>query len=450
LLAFLVVDPLLSSIRSRARALSAPAGLEGLVEKLARHRIVLLGEATHGTHEFYKLRAEITLRLLRDHGFGFVAVEGDWPACQELDRYVQQGTRAEARALRFAPLTVESGMRKFDRWPTWMWANREIAAFSRELRQLNATRPAGARAGFHGLDVYSLFESVDEALRLVESVNPILARRCRLRYECFQPFQGDERRYARSLLKDPSGCRDQSLAVLGDILKSKAGFRPGSDPEEALFDAAQNARVVVSAEKYYRTLTQADDLSWNVRDQHMLETLAALLERGGSACKAIVWAHNTHIGDHRATDMERMGMVNLGGLARMRWSGEVAAVGFGTHSGELIASRAWEGRTETLPLPASRPDSIDHALHEAGALLGAESYWLWLDSAARQGELAVHRPQRAVGVVYDPDHEKGNYVSSSLARRYDAFVFVDRTHALEPLVTSHLREELPSTWPAGY
>jgi erythromycin esterase-like protein len=337
-----------------------------------------------------------------------------------------------------------------------MWGNREVASLARRLRDHNATLPPDQRVGFHGLDVYSLFESLDAVIAQLEEVNPILARRARVRYECFLPFRRDERRYARSLLEFPAGCQEQVIANLKDLLAARLRARAGADADEALFDAEQNARVVRNAEDYYRTMVHGTEDSWNVRDRHMQETLELLLERYdarlGAGTRAIVWAHNTHIGDYRATDMLRMGQVNLGGLARERLGeGAVALVGFSTYEGSVIASPAWDGPIQRLPVPPGRHGSWDAALHEAALAVGSSTFWSIFDPSSRRGPLGQNRGQRAIGVVYDPEHERwGNYVPTSLARRYDCLVHVDRTRALEPIPIGFDREELPETWPAGF
>ncbi|MGZ3699887.1 MAG: erythromycin esterase family protein, partial [Bdellovibrionota bacterium] len=319
---------------------------------------------------------------------------------------------------------------------TWMWANLEVIRLTDDLRRLK-------RASFYGLDVYSLFESIEEVLRQLGALNPLLARRAREHYACFDRYQGDETIYARSLLKFPEDCEKEVLDVLQSLLRSR---------DEKLFNAQQNARIVENAVDYYRTMMLGSEDSWNVRDRHMMETLDLLLERHGKNSKAIVWAHNTHIGDYRATDMAHRGQINLGGLARQEWGSEqVALVEFGTYEGEVVASTAWDGPVEIFRVPAAPRGTLESELHEVVSSVNASSYFITLgDEEARKGPLAQFLGHRAIGVVYRPEFERfGNYVPTSLSHRYDYFVFTDRTSAVQPISQGFQRGELPETWPMG-
>lgn len=406
--------------------------LDTLIDELRDKKVVMLGEASHGTHEFYEWRSEITKRLIERHNFNFVAVEGDWPSCSELNQYIQSRRGKD----------IYAALSAFKRWPTWMWANLEVGHFASWMRKQNAS------VGFHGLDVYSLFESIDVATRQLEKIDPKLAKHIRGNYECFDPFLSDEKAYARSTLQFPEGCQDEVIDSLQTMLKKRIEHSKVAD--EILFDAIQNARVVQNAERYYRALIQADEESWNVRDRHMLEVLDSLFQHYGPNSKGIVWEHNTHIGDYRATDMVDEGHINVGGLARERYGEDaVALVGFGTYQGTVIASHAWEGPTQVLPVPPARAGSIEFACHEVALKKNVSQFFMLLDPM-EMGPLSEMKGHRAIGVVYDPKRERwGNYVPTALPRRYDAFIFIDETSALEPIMIPFKRELIPETWPAG-
>lgn len=430
---------LIAAIRARARTLEQTLDLTSLIDRIKDSRIVMLGEATHGTHEFYELRRLISEWLVTKHGFRFIAVEGDWPPCQAVQHYIHAGEGKDARSV----------LGRFNRWPTWMWANTEILRLAEWMRSHNTRHPEERKAGFHGLDVYSLFESIEAVLELLDSINPFLARRVRARYGCFDPYREDEMRYARSLIDFPEGCENEVVENLREILRLRLdGFH---DREDMLFDAQQNARIIAQAENFYRAMVHGNEDSWNVRDRHMMDTLEHLLAKYGPEAKGIVWAHNTHIGDYRATDMAQQGQINLGGLARERHGEQaVSLVGFGTYQGTVIASHAWDGPIEKLDVPPGRSGSYEDAFHRALAPRGLKRAMLIFDEADRTGALAEVHGHRAIGVVYQPGRERwGCYVPTSLARRYDAFVFVDETRALDPLIQNFDQSEIPETYPVG-
>lgn len=433
---------LVEAIRERSHRLHEKSDLAPLIERVKNSKVVMLGEATHGTHEFYDWRREISQELITHHGFDFIAVEGDWPPCQSLNNYITHGSEFG---------TAREALGAFQRWPTWMWANAEIAELAEWLRQHNASSENERHVGFHGLDVYSLFESLEAVQEQLTKINPFLARRAKTLYSCFERFNQDERRYARSLVQMPEGCEAEVAQVLSELLTFKLdGLK---DREAALFDARQNARIVRNAEDYYRTMILGTEDSWNVRDRHMMETLELLLDYYGPTAKGIVWEHNTHIGDYRATDMLSMGQVNIGGLARERLGDDqVSLVGFGTYEGSVIASHSWDGPTQTLPVPPGREGSYEAAFHEACVADGISQQYILMEDQDRgeTSELAQKLGHRAIGVVYDPAHERwGNYVPTSLANRYDAFVFIDHTRAVDPYPISFIHEEFPETWPRG-
>ena len=427
------------AIEEKAISLTQPRDLKPLIEQLSKARIVMLGEATHGTHEFYEWRRMISEWLITKQGFNFIAVEGDWPPCWELNRFVMNESSTQK--------TSRETLVNYHRWPTWMWSNAETVRLADWMRTHNKTVAPEKRAGFFGLDVYSLFESIEVVLKQLQKVNPILARRARVKYACFDPFQGDEKDFAKSLIKFPEGCEQAALETLQDLLRLNATLR------EPLFNVEQNARIIVNAENYYRTMMHGEEDSWNVRDRHMIETLQSLLENAGPQSKGIVWAHNTHVGDYRATNMVTQGLINLGGLAREIWGDDqVALVGFGTYEGNVIASNAWDGPIQSIAIPAGKTGSYEAIFHEVAMSVGQPSFYIprLNDPDIRTGVLSEVRGHRAIGVVYQPEYEHfGNYVPTRLSKRYDAFIHIDRTTPLNFLSQSFDLREIPETWPHG-
>lgn len=402
-----------------------------LVQSLKDKRVVMLGEASHGTEEFYHLRCEISKRLIKDHGFRFIAVEGDWPDAYRLNKYIQTGEGGSA----------EKVLMHNHRWPTWMWANNEIAKLAEWMKD--------NKAGFYGLDLYSLFQSIDEVVNYLDKNDPALAREVSRRYACFDPFASDEISYARSLIKYPPGCENEVLQNLQKLLTYR--LKIWAQDGDELFSSQQNARIVANAEAYYRAMLLADGSSWNVRDGHMMDTLDRLLERSGEGAKAIVWAHNTHIGDYRATDMKDAGYVNIGGLARQSYGDDkVALVGFGTYEGEVLAGQAWGAAETVMSVPPAMPHSYEYAFHQAALSNKTKQFFVLLEDK-NESAFTQRLGHRAIGVVYDPKHElQSNYVPTELSRRYDAFVFVDKTRALKSLHAVFVHGEFPETWPTGH
>jgi len=403
-----------------AKPLRAHGDLDGLVASCGDARVVLLGEASHGTSEFYVRRAELSRRLIEEKGFSIVAVEGDWPSCYELNRYVK-GMSEERHA-------KDVLKRAFNRWPAWMWANWEVAAFAEWLKGHNASQPAAKRTGFYGLDMYSLWESMEAVIRFLEKRSPEEAEAAKDALQCFQPYGRDEQQYGLMASIVGEHCRDEVAALLRDIRGNRKLHE--SDPEGA-FDAEQNARVAQHAEAYYRAMMGGGPESWNIRDRHMTETLEQLLTHGGPDAKAIVWEHNTHIGDARATDMAAEGMVNIGQLLRERMRPEdVYAVGFATHRGTVIAGRRWGSPHAEMRVPEAMGGSWEDYMHRACA---CDQVALLRDAAGGGQAMRAALGHRAIGVVYHPEHEQGNYVPTVLPARYDAVVFIDESHALHPL-----------------
>lgn len=407
-----------------ARPLVNATDLDDLIEQVKDRQVVMLGEATHGTSEFYTRRADISRILIEDYGFKFIAVEGDYPDSQRVNNYIK-GQSDRSTALQ---VLLDN-----HRWPTWMWANQETALFIEWLKKRNSR--------FFGLDVYSFFESIEESVSYVKTHYPDLVPLALELSRCFDPFHEEEKAYARSLPHLPQGCAKEIIGLLS-ALRSK---RLQNVTDEHL-DAIQNAYIMKNAERYYRSLVFQDEESWNIRDRHMMDTLTRLINRLGPG---IVWAHNTHIGDYRATPMKDVGLVNLGGLAREEFGAEnVALIGFGTYQGSVMASRAWGGQEKVMTLPPAREGSYEKVLHDYSRLKGWDEFYVLLQG--EQGSaLDTEAGHRAVGVVYQAPESRSQFVPTRLASRYDAFVFVDRSSALNSLYAAEEREQIPETFPSG-
>jgi erythromycin esterase len=407
-------------IRALARPLRTVADLDPLLERVGDARFVLLGEASHGTAEFYSWRAAITRRLVDEHGFNFVAVEGDWPDCFRVNRWVKG--RAETTR------SVREVLTEIERWPTWMWANEEVATFAEWLRAHNAR--TGRSVGFYGLDVYSLWDSMHAVLDYVGAQHPDALAAAREAFRCFEPYAEDPQRYGWATRMVPTTCEAEVVDLLVELRRRASSM--DHDPEASL-DALQNAEVLAGAERYYRTMIRADGESWNVRDCHMADTLDRLVEHHGDGARAVVWEHNTHIGDARATDMVREGMVNVGQLVRERHEDDgVVLVGFGGHHGSVIASDRWGGPVQTLAVPPAPAGTHEALLQEA---CGEPALFVFpQDDDAAPEWLRSSRGHRAIGVVYHPSADRyGNWVPTVLGRRYDAFCFFDAITPLHPL-----------------
>jgi len=433
-------------LRRSARPLENAGDLDPLLERIGDARYVLLGEASHGTSEYYTWRAELSKRLIREKGFSFIAVEGDWPDCYRVNRYLKGFPGSGANAF--------DVLHAFERWPTWMWANREIVDLVEWLRGYNEQRrvPDERKVGFYGLDVYSLWDSMRVVVEYLESKDPQLAAGARRAYRCFEPYGEDEQEYARATYLVPTSCEDEAVAVLRTLRQRAPDY--GEDGRESYFNAEQNAFVARNAELYYRTMVRGGSQSWNVRDHHMVDTLDRLMahhEQFNPEAKAIVWEHNTHIGDARFTNMANAGMVNVGQLVRQAHGADgVVLVGFGSYRGSVVAGDEWGAPMQRMRVPEARSGSWEDMMHEA---VGDRASALLVFEDADDGgipELDEPLSHRAIGVVYDPSHERwGNYVPTLIPRRYDAFIFIDETHALSPLHLPVKVGELPDTFPSG-
>ena len=435
-----------SVIRERAIQLKGdPAQYDALIDGIGDARIVLLGEATHGTHEFYRERAFITRRLITEKGFSGVAVEADWPDTYRVNRYVR-GAGGDDDAVQ--------ALGDFGRFPTWMWRNADVLDFVGWLRTHNDRLPVEKRAGFYGLDLYSLRASMEAVLKYLDKVDPEAARRARRRYSCFDQF-GEEMQeygYAAGFGLHPS-CEREVITQLLDLHRQRAEYasRDGRVAPDEYFYAEQNARLVKNAEEYYRTMFRGREESWNLRDRHMVDTLkelARFLDRGPGA-RLVVWAHNSHLGDARATEMSERGELNVGQLVREHYGPEAVLVGFTTHTGTVTAASEWDGPAQRKQVRPSLAGSYERLFHEA------QIPRFLLPLRGDQGlasALSAPRLERAIGVLYLPGSERAShYFRARLPEQFDFVLHFDETRAIEPLERTALWEagEVAETFPSG-
>jgi erythromycin esterase-like protein len=453
---------LASALREIARPLAGtPADFDPVIAAARSARFVLIGEASHGTHEFYRIRAEITKRLVREGGFDAVAVEADWPDAYRVNRYVH-GDGPDRDAV--------DALGDFKRFPQWMWRNADVLDFVGWLREHNDARPRDRRpVGFYGLDLYSLHASAEAVVRYLRVVDPEAARRAQARYACFDHFGGDVQTYARTAgLGLTTSCEHEVVSQLVELRRSAADYarRDGRLTADAAFVAEQNARLVKNAEAYYRTMFRGHVASWNLRDRHMVETLDALdaylTAQHGRAARIVVWAHNSHLGDARATELGGHGELNVGQLVRERHGDAALLVGFTTHAGTVTAASDWDEPAERKIVRPALPGSHEAALHalELGNVL------LGLTGLTGMGRRAAGPPrsstygdvllaprlERAIGVVYRPETERlSHYFEAVLPRQFDAVLHYDHSRAVEPLERTALweRGEVPETYPSA-
>jgi protein-L-isoaspartate(D-aspartate) O-methyltransferase len=437
--ALLREDSLPRAIGAAAQPLDSIDGdaVAGVLGDVADVQVALIGEASHGTSEFYRARAAITRRLIERHGFTIVAVEADWPDAARIDRYVRHrapGTELEAA---------------FTRFPTWMWRNEEVLGFVEWLRRWNADQPPERRASFHGLDLYGLSASIAAVLAYLQRVDPAAAAAARERYACLTPWQRDPAAYGRAALyQGMAECEAGVVQTLRDLLSKRLDYA-ARDPDDYL-EAEGNARLVADAEVYYRTLYYGRADSWNQRDRHMFATLERVLEARGPGRKAVVWAHNSHVGNAAATEMGQFrDELNIGQLARERYATRARLVGFGTDHGFVAAASDWDGPMEIKAVTPAHRDSYEYLFHQAGMQA------LALD--LRDGErtdlgysLLQPRLQRAIGVIYRPDTElASHYFEAILPRQFDHYLWFDATSPVQPLPAQPDRSDLPETYPFG-
>ncbi|HTV30108.1 MAG TPA: protein-L-isoaspartate(D-aspartate) O-methyltransferase [Xanthobacteraceae bacterium] len=403
-----------------------------LLDRIGDSRIVLLGEASHGTSEFYRMRERISRELIVNKGFRFIAIEGDWPDAARIDRYV--------RHLEYRPAEWTA----FARFPTWMWRNNEVRDFVDWLHQHNATLKLPVRAAFHGLDLYSLYVSIRAVLSYLDEVDPSAAKIARERYGCLTPWQGDPATYGHAALIDSYGtCEEPVVRALRDLLANRLAY--AAHDGERFFDAVQNARLVANAERYYRVMYYGSRASWNLRDEHMFTTLKNLLAFYGPDSKAIVWAHNSHVGDSEATEMASRGEHNIGHLCRREFGAGVYSVGFGTNSGTVAAASDWDGPMEIKKVQPALPKSYEWLCHAAGH----SRFMLGLRDRAGAQDLGKPHLERAIGVIYRPQTERAShYFQAMLPRQFDEYIWFDESRAVTPIDTAQL-EGLPDTYPFG-
>jgi erythromycin esterase len=413
---------LVATIGGAAKPLRTPSDLDPLLDRIGDSRFVLLGEASHGTSEFYRWRTAITRRLVEERGFSFVAVEGDWPDCHRVNRFVKH--------LREPAESAEQVLHAFERWPTWMWANREVVELIEFLRNHNARHSWERQVGFYGLDVYSLWESMSAVIEYLDRIDPAAALEARRAYGCFDRFHGDAQDYARSTALTPTSCEPDVVKMLATLRANAPDYL--ADGRDAYFAAEQNALVAIDAERYYRAMIRGGPSSWNVRDHHMMDTLDRLMTLHGPTAKAIVWEHNTHIGDARFTDMARDGMVNVGQLARQAHEREgVVLVGFATHRGSVIAANEWGAPMQRLAVPPATAGSFEDLAHRSNS---GDAFMLFGNDLAQCSHFDEPLGHRAIGVVYRPRSEQwGNYVPTIIPHRYDVIIYIDETHAVDAL-----------------
>jgi protein-L-isoaspartate(D-aspartate) O-methyltransferase len=411
------------------------ADLAPLLERIGDAKVVLIGEATHGTSEFYSMRAEITKELINKKGFTIVAAEADWPDAAQIDNYVRHHD------------VPPSEWTSFARFPTWMWRNVETREFVDWLHEYNSVRPINHRTAFFGLDLYSLYTSVQEVTNYLDDVDPELARLARLRYGCLSPWESDPAAYGHAALTGHyRECEDDVTAMLVDLLEKRQDYAPFDG--QRIFNAEQNAALIASAEQYYRMMYYGSRASWNLRDTHMFSTLQRVLKHQGADAKAVVWAHNSHIGNAAATEMSARGELNIGQLCREEYAERSYHIGFGTNDGTVAAASDWDGPMEIKHVRPAHAQSFERLFHlsEAPALL----------LPLRPGHhddlrtaLSTPRLERAIGVIYRPETEMAShYFEAVLAEQFDEYVWIDHTSAVTPIQTNSL-EGMPDTYPFG-
>jgi erythromycin esterase-like protein len=430
--------------------LNSSQDLDRLVQQVGDSKYVLLGEATHGTSEFYRWRATITRRLIEEKGFKFVAVEGDWPDCFEANKFIKSRDSGKKPV---NEILADS----FKRWPTWMWANWEITELLEWMKMYNQNLPSEKQTGFYGLDVYSLYESIGSVMKFVKDLgDPESYEAAMSVFRCFEPYAKDPVRYGKAVKtkKFSEGCKKEVLKLLSNMKKKyELALSKTVDPKqkEDIFAAQMNSKVLVDAENYYKIMLTSSNESWNVRDDHMADTLDSLMDFHGKDAKCIVWAHNTHVGDARYTDMADSGERNIGQIVRERHGNDgVFIVGFGTNEGTVIAGEEWDAPWQEMHAPSAPYNSWEFLLREANGKNIPNKMLIFPQIDERKVFDDV-RGHRAIGVVYNPETDRyGHWVPTVLGRRYDAFIYLDKTMALNPLPDEpDLTLQPPETYPWG-
>ena len=425
----------------RAKALDAPDTLAEIAAHAARASIVLIGEASHGTEDFYATRAALTRRLVTDHGFRAVTLEADWPDTFRVHRFVTG--RSDDK-------DATAALADFRRFPAWMWRNETMREFVDWLAEFNSARAGAERVGLFGLDLYSLYGSIESVLRYLDRVDPAAAARARARYRCFDYFGDDPQGYALSVAQGVDSCEDEAVAQLVELRRhAMLPLKGSTGDDEEIFSAEQNARLIVNAERYYRSMYRGRESTWNLRDRHMVDTLGALRERiPGASDGTVVWAHNSHLGDARATEMSRRGEVNVGQLVREHYGRDVFSIGFSTYHGTVTAASDWDAPAERKRVRPGLAGSYERTFHASG--LGR----FWIDLGERDAATALRgaQLQRAIGVIYRPETERwSHYFEARLPEQFDAMIHLDNTTALTPLdrTAGWDEGEPPETWPTG-
>ncbi len=412
------MNKLIEDIRNESIRFHSKQDLQAIIDEIGDRKVVLLGEASHGTSEFYTIRAELTKMLIKQKGFNVIGVEGDWPSCFQVNRFIK-GYDQDYRSSR------DVLHQEFNRWPTWMWANEEIRELVDWLKEFNFHQQK--KVGFYGIDVYSLWESMEEVVKYLKKIKSEDVEIAKKAFGCFEPFNKKPETYRISASFLSDDCINEVTELLKRVQMNRHQY---PHTEEVDLNVEINSLVAANAERYYRAMVKDDTESWNIRDYHMSDTIDKLLSYSGDETKIIIWEHNTHIGDARYTDMKDEGLVNVGQITRERYGeNQVYAVGFGTHRGTVMASRRWGYHPEVMQVPNGEKYSWEDCMH-----IAAPYNQLLLFNDKNRNLFDQTIGHRAIGVVYQPEYEHlGNYVPTSMSNRYDAFVFVDQSRAVEPL-----------------
>ena len=435
--------PGLISLQGEAFENIHAANLEPLLARIGDASVVLIGEASHGTSEFYALRARITKCLIETRGFNIVTAEADWPDAARIDQYVRRDVRQDVRHRETPPAEWQA----FARFPTWMWRNTDVREFVDWLHAYNKNLEYAARVGFYGLDLYSLYRSVSAVTDYLQDLDPDLARLAEHRYGCLSPWEADPAAYGHAALTgDYRACEEAVVQMLTDLHRKRQDYMHNDG--ERFLDAVQNAQLVADAERYYRIMYYGSRASWNLRDSHMFDTLRAVMQHRGPAAKAVVWAHNSHIGDAAATEMSARGEYNIGELCRKAFGDKSYRIGFGTDHGSVAAASDWNGAMELKQVRPAHPQSYERQFHltnTPGLILPLHASY----GAQLHQQLLEPKLERAIGVIYRPQSElASHYFEATLPRQFNEYIWIDTTSAITPLATSEL-QGMPDTYPFG-
>ena len=408
--------------------------LDILMQQIGDSRIVLLGEASHGTAEYYNWRAALSKRLIQEKGFDFIGIEGEWADSYRVNNFIKGQAKDSLSAVAL--------LEEYDRWPTWMWGNYEVASLVTWMNNYNQDKPAAGKIGFYGLDVYCLWESMTELMPYLQQ-NDSLQRAAQQVHQCFQPFSSDPSNYSYAVANASTSCTAETEKLWHSLLQQTGNATATTEHE---FVMQQNALVALNGERYYRAAVSSNTESWNIRDRHMAQTIKRLLEFHGPESKMIIWEHNTHVGDARYTDMAAEGTVNVGQLVREEFGREnVFIIGTGSYKGSVIAASSWGAPLQKMSVPDAIEGSWEQTLHQ----LSKSNKIILSNEIKNVKGLNTSIGHRAIGVVYNPSSERGNYVPSIIPDRYDAFMYFDETSALRPIKIAQ-RNEPPDTYPSGY